>query len=295
MDAVRKQLITTRESSRWPGLFVKKYTKRVFYDNLWHENPDLLESRGHVVNAKGEIVIRPFTKIFNRFENNTDIALDERCVAVRKVNGFMACATWVEDVQDVVVSTTGSLDSDYVAIAERHITQDMKDYIRESDLSGTLMFEIVDKEDPHIVPEGEGAWLIGYRQRKDERPYHSSPRHEEFLDNLAFSMGALRPRWVVTEFSRIVDAAKNAKHEGWVVYGLESGTALKIKSPYYLALKAIARRKDITKLNKQFVDEEFYGLIDHLTSIGESFTMLSEQERLDYIRNYYEQDLVHER
>lgn len=290
----QKQLITTRESSRWPGLFVKKYTKRVFYDNLWHESDELLESRGHVVNAKGETVIRPFTKIFNRFENDTDIDSNERCVIVRKVNGFMACATWVEDVQDVVVSTTGSLDSDCVAIAERHITQEMKDYIRDSDLSGTFMFEIVDKEDPHIVPEDEGAWLIGYRKVSSGGPYFSTQAHEEFLDNQAFSMGTLRPRWLVADFSWVVDVTKKCRHEGFVVYGQDSGTVLKIKSPYYLALKAIARRKDITKLNKQFVDEEFYGLIDHLTSLGDSFTMLSEQERLDYIRNYYEQDMVHE-
>lgn len=283
-----KELITRRESKRWPGLFVKKYTKRVFFDNLWHTSDELLESRGHVETEDGRTVIRPFTKIFNRFENNTDIDRDELCVSVRKVNGFMAAATWVEEVADVVVSTTGSLDSDFVALAEKYITDDVKGYIKSriNLCPGTYIFEICDPSDPHIVPEGTGAYLIGFRPHSEEGPYFSSAERESELDAIAKAMNVKRPTWDVVRFSTVVEDSKECQHEGFVVYGQESKTALKIKSPYYMILKMAARRKDILALDKTKIDEEFFPLVEHLTLMGDSFTMMSEQERLDYMRDF---------
>ena len=65
-----------------------------------------------------------------------------------------------------------------------------------------------------------------------------------------------------------------------------SGTALKLKTPYYLATKALARSKDIFKLKKQFIDEEYYPLISYLQSI-EAFNDFSEEQKLHLIRNYF--------
>lgn len=283
-----KELVTRKESKRYPGLFVKKYTRRVFFDNLWHQNAELTEARGHVELADGTVVIRPFTKIFNRGENNTDIDRDELCVTVQKVNGFMAAATWVEEVCDVVVSTTGSLDSDFVALAEKYINEDVKAYIKSMMYleRGTYMFEICDPADPHIVPEDAGAYLLGFRPHTEQGPYFSSPARESDLDQMAKAMGVKRPSWDVAKFSTVVQDSKDCKHEGFVVYGQTSKTALKIKSPYYLHLKMAARKKEILSLNKERIDEEYYPLVDHLTLMGESFTMMCEQERLEYMRNF---------
>lgn len=283
-----KELVTRKESKRYPGLFVKKYTRRVFFDNLWHQNAELTEARGHVELADGTVVIRPFTKIFNRGENNTDIDRDELCVTVQKVNGFMAAATWVEEVCDVVVSTTGSLDSDFVALAEKYINEDVKAYIKSMMYleRGTYMFEICDPADPHIVPEDAGAYLLGFRPHTEQGPYFSSPARESDLDQMAKAMGVKRPSWDVVKFSTVVQDSKDCKHEGFVVYGQTSKTALKIKSPYYLHLKMAARKKEILSLNKERIDEEYYPLVDHLTLMGESFTMMDEQERLEYMRNF---------
>lgn len=280
-------LLTRKESTRYPGLFVKKYTRKVFYDNLWHENQELMEARGHVELADGTVVIRPFTKIFNRFENGTDIDRDETCLYVHKINGFMAAATLVPELNKVVVSTTGSLDSDFVSLAEWHINGRVRQVITDLyEFYGpqTWLFEIVDASDPHIIPERCGAYLIGCRNVNDDRPYTSSIDNEKRLDVASALMGVMRPVWDVARFSDIVRMAQECKHEGFVVYG--DKTVLKIKSPYYLTLKAAARRKDIMSLNKQNVDEEFYPLIEHLTEMGEKFTMMSEQERLDYMREF---------
>ena len=52
-------LVTRKESIRYPGLFVLKYKRKVFYDNLW--TPELQELRGLVVDEDWNIVVHPFT------------------------------------------------------------------------------------------------------------------------------------------------------------------------------------------------------------------------------------------
>ena len=287
-------LITRRESQRYPGLFVKKYTKKVFWDNLWHEDEELLESRGHVELADGTPIITPFSKVFNYGENNTTIDPEETCLCVRKVNGFMACATYVPFVDDVVVSTTGSLDSAYVAIAESHLRGKATEWIKWiygiEGVAKTFMFEICDYTDPHIVPEDHGAYLIGQREVSSTDPYYSDWQNELALDVAAQYMGVRRPEWIVgRSFAEVVEMSKTCQHEGYVVYGMNSGTVLKIKSPYYLCLKAVARKKDILSLDKSRVDEEYYDLIDHLKTV-ENFNDLAEQDRLEYIRKWLQEN-----
>ena len=87
------------------GIFVLKYSKRVFYDNLW--NDFLEECRGTIVDADFNVVSRPFTKIYNYgVEAKAPVLSDNTLVtAYRKVNGFMVAMTWYNG--DILVSTTG--------------------------------------------------------------------------------------------------------------------------------------------------------------------------------------------
>ena len=66
------------------------------------------------------------------------------------------------------------------------------------------------------------------------------------------------------------------------------GRAAKIKTKHYLVQKMLARRKDITSLNMEIVDEEYYPMINAARAAGESFTNLDEQARLVWCRNYLE-------
>lgn len=284
-------LIQKKESIRYPGLFVKKYKKKVFFDALWNTSDELLEARGHVVNDKDELVIAPFTKIFNRGENGVDIDRDDKCLYIRKVNGFMAAATYVPEYDDVIVSTTGSLDSDFVAMAEQYIGVNVKAEIRRDykldKVSKTWIFEIVHPDDPHIIVENAGAYLIGVRDVSDRRPYASSVEKETSLNKMAFAMNVYRPDWDVARFDKIIELSQYVEHEGFVVYSLDHEfKCLKIKTPYYLTLKAAARKKDIMSLNKQIVDEEYYELIDHLKSMGDVFNNMDEQARLEYMMKF---------
>jgi hypothetical protein len=81
------------------------------------------------------------------------------------------------------------------------------------------------------------------------------------------------------------------KHEGFVLY-TEDGQAAKIKSPYYLTSKWVARNprtdKLMTKEFKEQVDEEYYPLIDAIRSNIEEYTAMNEQQRLAWVRAYFE-------
>lgn len=284
------KLVQRKESSRYPGLFVVKYKRNVFWDNLW--NDVLVECRGLVVDADWDIVVQPFTKIFNRGENGTDIDRDADVVAIRKVNGFMAAATYVKG-HGVVISTTGSLDSDFVTLAEQWITDQVKQVV-EQNFGYTFIFEIVDPSDPHIVREEPGAYLIGARQIPADEDYMSSEGVEVWLDIVARDMGVFRPEWVNARFSAVVDAAKTCQHEGFVVYSKDQ--ALKIKSPYYLTSKFFARKSEEKLLKgledqqwfRTVVEEEMYPVIDYLATIKEDFVAQNEQQRLATVQAFIE-------
>lgn len=285
-------LKTCRESTRFPGLFVQKYTRKVFYDNLW--TPELIESRGAVIDAQGNTVIRPFTKIFNRYENGTDINLNTVVLAIQKINGFMAAVTYVPSVGKTIVSTTGSLDSEYVDMAEEILPESaivLAEYFKENPI--TFLYEIVHPNDPHIIKEQLGAYLIGSRVVSNSAPYSTSLAKEKLLDILAHrSLGIIRPTWFYSPFREIVEKNRCATHEGFVVYSKDQ--ALKIKSPFYLVSKFFGRqsKNKIHRLIKdpmsfkRDIDEEFYPLVDAIAAIKDEFVEFTEQERIDYIQKF---------
>ena len=256
---------------------------------MWNTDPSLLESRGHVFNASGKLVINPFTKIFNLSENNTYIDRDETVLAIRKINGFMCGATYVPDVDSVVISTTGSLDSDFAKLAKSIIPSDAIDFIRTHAIETephTWLFEIVDPSDPHIIVEQPGAYLLGSRKVSSTTPYYTIPAEQEYFDQLAAEIRVMRPEWEVVNFQQLVNRSKTVHHEGWVVYGCTSKTVLKIKTQFYTVNKLLARKKDVLSLDKLRVSEEYYPLIDHVKSLGDQFNQMPEQERLHYMKEW---------
>lgn len=294
------KLVQAKESVRYPGLFVLKYKRNVFYDNLW--NDQLVELRGRVVDAYGNTVISPFTKIFNRHENDTEIDRDEECLVIDKINGFMAAMTYVPSVDKVVISTTGSLDSEFVDLAEKHIGRPcIRDYIAKmytNGWTGTWLFEIVDETDPHIISEEEGAYLIGYRPHSMEN-YFSKPSTEGELDNVAIAMRVMRPWWSVEKFGNVTHTIKTYNREGVVVYGLHSGTSLKIKTPFYLMTKflgrmGINRMETLLENRARFIDtvkdEEFFPLVDYLIEWRDTFLRFEPQDRIEFIRDFISLD-----
>jgi hypothetical protein len=66
----------------------------------------------------------------------------------------------------------------------------------------------------------------------------------------------------------------------------------KIKSPYYLTKKWVARNPRTDKLMtdsfREQLDEEYYPLLDAIRADIVEYTKLDEQGRLAWVRNYME-------
>jgi hypothetical protein len=276
------------------GIFVLKYKKKVFYDNLW--NNYIAECRGSIVDADFNLVSYPFTKIYNYGieEAAPVLAADTPVTAFRKINGFMVACTWHNG--DVLVSTTGSTDSDYVRMAKEMMLthMDWSDWqlgFTKTDMdSMTVMFECVHPDDPHIIPEVPGMYILGYR----ENVWGSKVGHDkDTLWLLGKVFNCHVPDVVETTVGNLVEATKNVRHEGFVFY-TEDGVSAKIKSPYYLTSKWVARNPrtdklvDLNKDIKHNLDEEYYPLVDAIRANIVEYTAMDEQSRLIWVRKFLE-------
>jgi hypothetical protein len=277
------------------GIYVLKYKKRVFYDNLWNEY--IAECRGTIVDANFNIVSYPFTKIYNYgIEKEAPVfsELDTMVCAYRKVNGFMISLTWYNG--DVLVSTTGSTANDYVDMAKEMMLKhmcwaDWQMALMANDCRDmTFMFECVHPNDPHIVPEKPGMYILGYR----EKTWGSKVgHHPAVLEQLSEMFHCFVPECYHLTVSALKSMVKTVKHEGFVFYD-ENGIGAKIKSPYYLTSKWVARNPrtdklvDLNKDIKHNIDEEYYNLIDAIRLNIVEYTAMTEQERLAWVRNYME-------
>lgn len=276
------QLVRVRPSESYPELSVLKYSKRVFFDGLW--NDYLEECRGLVIDRDWNLVSYPFTKVYNYGVESRAPRLPGDTVvdAYRKVNGFMVAVTWHGD--DILVSTTGSLDSPYVALAREMIQPNLELY-RETCRAYdryTFMFECVHPSDPHIVPEVSGMYLLGLRPKVLGAPLVVS-------NALAEKFGAFAVEHTRCTVDELQETVRRVQHEGFVFY-TEDGVCSKIKSPHYLVSKFVSRNPRTDKLMrpniKQSLDEEYYPLIDAIQANITEFTALDEQSRLAWVRRF---------
>lgn len=291
-------LVQIKKSESYPDLYVLKYKKKVFFNSLW--NRYLEKCRGLVVDKDFNIVVHPFDKIYNYgIEKDAPVLDDkEHVLAIKKYNGFMASACKYKD--DIVVSTTGSLDSDYAKLAREMILKALpvKNFIPNT----TFMFEICHSSDPHIIPEKEGVYFLGQRENGyNDKITHSRTisvmvnsemdwKNDTEFDREYNMLGLNIPVPTYTTVGELKDRVKNVKHEGYVAY-TKDGDSFKIKSPYYLVNKLFARKQNIDSLlngDKSKIDEEYYPLLEHIKNNKETFSLLSEQDRLQFTRSFLE-------
>jgi len=279
-------LVNMKEAGE--GLYVLKYKKKVFYDGLW--NRFIAECRGSIVDADFNLVAYPFTKIYNYGieKEAPKVSTDTKVTAFRKVNGFMVSVTIYKG--ELLVSTTGSTDSPYVAMARELINAEKYLELCKDWEGYTFMFECVHKDDPHIIPEKEGMYILGYRKNE----WHSAVEHDPFtLMEFGHKLGCFVPESITTNMVQLERLAKEAKHEGYVFY-TDEGVSSKIKSPYYLTSKWVARNPrtdklvDLNKDIKHNLDEEYYPLVDAIRANIVEYTAMDEQARLSWVRNYME-------
>jgi hypothetical protein len=275
------------------GIFVLKYRKKVFYDNLWSE--ELEHCRGSIVDKDFNLVAYPFTKIYNYgIEKEAPVfsEIDTVVTAYRKVNGFMVSLSYHNN--DVLISTTGSTSGDFVEYAREMMLQHMPWADWQMALAAddcrdmTFMFECVHPSDPHIVVEKPGMYILGYRKKTWRSDVG---HHPAVLEHLGEMFKCYVPECEHLTVAALKNLVKTVKHEGFVFYD-ENGVGAKIKSPYYLTAKWVARNPRTDKLmTPQFreqIDEEYYPLLDAIRENIVAYTAMDEQARLEWVRNYME-------
>lgn len=270
------------------GIFVLKYKKKVFFDNLWNEY--LEECRGTIVDAEFNIVQYPFTKIYNYGVEAKAPILDPvtPVTAYRKVNGFMAAVTWYKD--DILISTTGSTDSDYVGYIREMIGDEIDKYrfVCKHNPDYTYMFECVHPKDPHIIQEETGMYLLGARKKE----YGSQVIVGDWMHGTAAALQCKMPQYRICTLQNLLSTVSDVTHEGFVFYTLKDNVSAKIKSPYYLVNKFVARCGNTDKLMRRDIknnmDEEYYPLIDAIQADIEAFSAMDEQARLEWCRKILE-------
>lgn len=285
-DLLEKKLISVKE---YPdGKKILKYTKRVFWDNLWHVDERLLECRGLVLDEHDNIIVRPFKKVFNYGENGTTVPLDMPVVVIPKINGFLGCVTKLYS-GEVVYSTTGSLDSDYVQMIKEIVPADAIDVMENG---FTYMFEICHHNDPHIIEEDYDHYLIGIRNIATGHLVD-----EEFRMLFARRHSLISPHYVCLDFKDALEYLKIEQSEGFMIRDMDGKVLCKLKSPHYLTKKFLMRmskgKVDDMFANpdkyKQTIDEEFYGIVDFIVKEfdKEDWKGYSDQQRRKVVEDYY--------
>lgn len=247
-------------------LTVKKYSREVFFDNLWNEHPECVKARGAVFHGDRQVVF-PMDKCFNYKENDVglDMPLDTKVWAYKKLNGFMFNATF-DDKIGWIFSTTGD------AVVGNNPTQNkflnwgreyflskdfIKKYFNTCEALGhrknvTCTFEACHPEDVHIIVEEYGMHPLCLQVDGVSHP----------IVEVGFAEGDV----VVCTLGELLEKVKTVKHEGFMVYD-ESGLKFKLKSPYYLAKKWLQRGgydKVWSDRYKQRLDEEYYPIVEWL-------------------------------
>lgn len=285
MHLVKSKFIKQLSSS-WSipvTLEVRKYDRKVFYDNLWNTNPDLVRCRGSVF-MEGTQVVFPMLKCFNYGENGAglDLSMDTEVVAHKKLNGYMINLTHVHGA-GWVVSTTGDAvimgnetENKYLNMGIEYIKRfdavDQFIKLRDSlckwdeEIELTMTFEVCHPSDPHIVPEITGLHPICYQ-----------------VGSTTFPLGNEGDR-TETTLGALLELIKGVKHEGFMVYDKGGNLLFKLKSPYYLTKKWIQRggaAKVWTNKYKERIDEEYYPVIQYLrVEFNESeWNNLDEQDK----------------
>lgn len=235
LDLVEAKLATVSINGE---LSTFKYAKKVMYDYLWDEHPELKMCRGHTYdNTTGQAVTIPPTKTFNYLENDTwkDMPLDTRVFAYKKFNGFMAAASIYKG--KLVVSTTGSTKSDYAKLAYEYIAPSIAFGNNENI---TWLFEICDNSDPHIVDEGE-----------DKFYYLGSTLHSG-AGSLVFQPTG---DYIDTTLGEMLELVKQNKGEGYMLYTNDM-QCCKLKTPYYSGKKYLMRMSK-TKVETMYTNFQY--------------------------------------
>ncbi|NET48870.1 MAG: hypothetical protein F6K09_09120, partial [Merismopedia sp. SIO2A8] len=306
METLIEQKLVKRVSSACNRLKLYKYTSKAFFTpDVWQTHPELTFARGVVVGLHNQPISRPFPRTFNYREQNTTLPLSTPVVAIEKLNGFLVttfCHPYKPN--EIVISCSGSFEGDYVQLAKGLLYRNglygrVLRYLRKHPTL-TLLWEAIHRDDPHIISystDDEGLHLIGAGDvAVGDGTEGFWPEAE--LDRAAVTLEVNRPQWNRCSFAEAIAQVRSVNHEGFMIRLEDGKFALKLKSPYYLRTKFLARMTEKKSKFmfrrpdrfKQEVDEELWPLVDGVISqvIEADWLTWSDVTRRDWVQNWME-------
>lgn len=281
-------LLTIKETKE--GTKILKYKPRVMFNCLWNTNI-VRFGRGHSFSKDlTKLICNPFPKIFNVHEiPGINLDDNEICRVYVKRNGFMLSATY--STGELYISTTGTTDSDFAKLGRSWVEKNPELMMQMSDRPEyTFVFECCDKSNPHIVTEPEGLTLIGVRHNDLNAEFNMI----HMFENKFREFVNVDKHFIMT-FAEAKELVADVEHEGFVVQPIHNPKfALKLKSPYYLILKKIARSHNMTgsiqqlrafDFSRSFAHRQWHiDFVNEIVLHKPILKELSEQDRLDYLK-----------
>lgn len=286
------------------GLQLIKYNPATtMFKGVW-DRYTVQGARGHII-ADNDItkpVNMPFPKLFEAEELGIVIPPEFPVRAFSKRNGYMLDVTWSDEHNQLIVGTTGTIDSKHAQMGRSYIQDWMEEVFK--DYAGmTFIFEVCDPSDPHIFPEPQGLYLIGVRHPEWSSTFNLLV-NDYFIGDMAsafreFTEGVRFDPPYDSTYGEIEALSKTCDHEGFVVWLDIEGRAipLKLKGQHYKIRKRVARANTLQKLaeiltgrnhDKLFTGPSLYAELrkrligEDEWHMGEFFNM-TEQSRLAYM------------
>lgn len=154
---VEKGLIS-RAKHPTAELFIYNYTNKTQYERVWDNITK--QCRGLILDAKGNIVARPFPKFFNLEEHSpSDIVFSKPFKVYEKLDGSLGILFKNPDTRDWEIATKGSFVSDQANMANKIYKENYAKVF--TPLEGTTpLFEIIYPDNKVVVDYGEISDLI---------------------------------------------------------------------------------------------------------------------------------------
>jgi RNA ligase len=131
-------------------LYIYNYTPKVQFEKRWDEIT--LQCRGLILNAKGEIMARPFRKFFNLEEHLPHEIPNEPFEVYEKMDGSLGILYWIAGIP--YMASRGSFDSDQARKATSWLHTKYAKSIPLLEQGKTYLFEIIYPRNRIVVDYG---------------------------------------------------------------------------------------------------------------------------------------------
>lgn len=242
-----KGFITIRKHP-FAELYILNYTQLASKKAVWNEVT--LNSRGLIINKKGEIISYPFRKFFELEQLNVNLIPKTRPSKIyEKVDGALGIMYWFNDKP--YISTRGSFNSYQAVRATEVLHKKYSKHFSNLNRNYTYLFEIIIPENRIVLDYGliEDLFLIGV--------INNINQEEIDIVNINENPFPL-PKEISSTYSiKQLERKIDIKSEGYVLI-YENNFRIKLKSQSYKGLFKFYTHD----LKKYAIDKVFSNLTD---------------------------------